>query len=386
MINIAVDKAELVATLLEALLYGEDYSHASLLKFRDVLCDRFLIADVRRGHLGIGDSTVPKPTQLQDAYSGMLAVTLQYGSQYYFLHFTPVAQELFVSSVQHLVISIIRVVEGLVIYRDAFPDEPLGYFSDRTHWTIVSGGSVYAAKTLIGDGVILHRCYMAWQSKLVLVLPVLLWCGVSPALRFLTSRRRHACPQLLLSTVLQDHVFVGTVSHWITAFYALTFTTNLFTTILLVYRIWSVDRHATSLHGNRNSQLGPILRAVIDAGAIYSVSLLAVLIFFVKAWNGRFVVLDMITPIISITFYMTISRVGMINWNRRVSTFGFTSNGRDRNEEWRMHERTRMKVYTTTITERKFERDSLEAIQFSCSETTLTKVEDSIDVVAEEAV
>ncbi|KAF9238251.1 hypothetical protein BU15DRAFT_47951 [Melanogaster broomeanus] len=302
MIGVAVDKAELVATLLEALLYG-----FSLLMFGGAIW-----------------ALVTQRSQNQLNYKMLIVACL-----------------LLLFSTAHLVISIIRVVEGLIIYRDAFPDGSMGYFSHPRHWTTVSGGSVYAAQTLIGDGVILHRCYSVWQSKLVLVLPVLLWCGVvftGIAIPYVASRTD--APSAAVSAVLPNHVFIGTISHWITAFYALTFTTNLFTTILLAYRIWSVDHYATCVRSSRSSQLRPILRVIVDAGAIYSVALLVVLILFLQAWNGQFVVLHMVTPIISIIFYMTIIRVGMINWNRRVltvSTLESISHGCDRNEEWRMH-------------------------------------------------
>ena len=57
----------------------------------------------------------------------------------------------------------------------------------------MSKNYVFTAQTLIGDGVVvsfafveisnplsalqLYRCYAVWQSKLVMILPVLLWCA-----------------------------------------------------------------------------------------------------------------------------------------------------------------------------------------------------------------
>ena len=64
---------------------------------------------------------------------------------------------------------------------------------------------------------------------------------------------------------------------------------------LLVIRIWCVHRKATRLRGRRNSQLGPILHVLIDAGVIYSLALLVALICFVTQSNGQYVVLDMVS-------------------------------------------------------------------------------------------
>lgn len=56
--------------------------------------------------------------------------------------------------IQHFVIDIIRVIEGLVLYRDTYTGGPIAFFSDFSQWTFVSKNYLYAAQTLIGDGVI----------------------------------------------------------------------------------------------------------------------------------------------------------------------------------------------------------------------------------------
>lgn len=46
-------------------------------------------------------------------------------------------------------------MEGLLLFRDT----AIVYFSDVSHWTFVSKNYVYAAQTLIGDGVVVSfRC------------------------------------------------------------------------------------------------------------------------------------------------------------------------------------------------------------------------------------
>ena len=51
-------------------------------------------------------------------------------------------------------VHIIRVMCGLVLYRDTFPGGPVGYFSDVSQWTFNVKNHIYVAQTLIGDGVI----------------------------------------------------------------------------------------------------------------------------------------------------------------------------------------------------------------------------------------
>ena len=113
----------------------------------------------------------------------------------------------------------------------------------------------------------------------------------------------------------QSGVFAGALQKWITAFWATALSTNLMATrtcshshectfltllpllpVLLICRIWYVDHKATRLRSYQQSQLRPILQILIDAGAIYSLTLLVALICFVSRTNGQYVVLDMVSP------------------------------------------------------------------------------------------
>ncbi|KAN0088926.1 hypothetical protein V8E55_005983 [Tylopilus felleus] len=158
---------------------------------------------------------------------------------------------------QHMVIDIIRTYEGLVVCRDS-PEfhGPIGFFSD------------------------IYRCYVVWQLWWFTVFPILLSASVA---------------------VTGVGTFFGpSTGPWITAFLAATLFTNLISTSLLAFRIWKIGRcvKRTSSH---SSVLRPVLRIVLDAGVLYSVSLLAALLCFVSKTRGRYIM-----PIISITFYMVI--------------------------------------------------------------------------------
>ncbi|KAG8214977.1 hypothetical protein J3R82DRAFT_8379 [Butyriboletus roseoflavus] len=78
-----------------------------------------------------------------------------------------------------MIIDIIRTYEGLVEYRNTFqPDGPLGFFSDVSQWSFVYKNLVYTLQTLVGDGVVIYRCYVLWQSWLIIVLPIILWASL----------------------------------------------------------------------------------------------------------------------------------------------------------------------------------------------------------------
>ena len=65
--------------------------------------------------------------------------------------------------------------------------------------------------------------------------------------------------------------------------------------VLLVCRIWYVGHKATKLRSHPHSHLRPILHILVDAGAIYSLTLFVALICFLMETNGQYVVLDMVS-------------------------------------------------------------------------------------------
>lgn len=62
--------------------------------------------------------------------------------------------------IQHLVIDIIRTMEGLILYRDTYPGGPTAFFSDWSQWTFVSKNYVYTIQSLIGDSVIVSFIFV----------------------------------------------------------------------------------------------------------------------------------------------------------------------------------------------------------------------------------
>jgi hypothetical protein len=62
-------------------------------------------------------------------------------------------------SIQHIVIDIIRIDQGLVKQRNSFPGGPAAFFADVTQSTFISKSSVFTVQTLLGDGVVVSMCF-----------------------------------------------------------------------------------------------------------------------------------------------------------------------------------------------------------------------------------
>ncbi|KAI0327856.1 hypothetical protein GY45DRAFT_1347492 [Cubamyces sp. BRFM 1775] len=213
---------------------------------------------------------------------------------------------LLVCSTVHIIIDIVRACRGLVLKRNSYPGGPLAFFAQPSEWTFVAKNAVYTVQTLVGDGILIYRCYAVWQSWLTIAFPMILWVwsAVSGALAV------HSVSIVPFGT---GTVFLTSVRRWITAFFASTLATNFSVTILLAYKIWITNRRVARM---RQDSLLPVVRVIADAGVLYSVTLAAALGCFVQKSNGQYFVLDMICPIISITFYMVIIRIGLAESQR----------------------------------------------------------------------
>ncbi|TFY50970.1 hypothetical protein EVG20_g11228 [Dentipellis fragilis] len=216
-----------------------------------------------------------------------------------------VATCLFIFSTMHIGNDIARIIKGLVYNRNFEPGGPPVWFTNPSDFTFVFKSAIYSFQTVTGDGVVIYRCYMVWQNVYVIIFPLIMLAGVVTA----SIGSVWACSQ---ANPAQGGIFFKETGQWITAFYASTLSTNLICTMILAFRIWQINsRVSRKTPGGGGSSLMPVLLIVVDAGVLYSVTLLSALLCFVNKSNGQYIVLDMVMPIISIVFYMVIIRVGI---------------------------------------------------------------------------
>ncbi|KAG0695029.1 hypothetical protein DFH29DRAFT_859067 [Suillus ampliporus] len=232
-----------------------------------------------------------------------------------------VAVLLLILSTAHMVVDIIRIEEGLVTYRDTFPGGPPAFFADVAQNTFVNKNLIYTLQTMLGDGIVIYRCYVVWQSIWVIVIPSVLWFGSTVSGFF-------AVRSVSQATTEAGNIFAKATGEWITTFYALTLATNLSASVFLAYRIWMVERSVSAIRATKSSMM-PILRVLVDAAVLYSVALFSALVCFVEWNDGQYIVLDMIMPIISITFYMVIIRIAI---NKNTHSYLSTAHGGTTNE------------------------------------------------------
>lgn len=206
-------------------------------------------------------------------------------------------------STAHIIVDIVRVEFAFVRYGSTYRGGPSAFLADVSQQTYVLKHAFYVLQTLLADGVVIYRCYIVWQSIWIVILPSMLWCSVA-----VTGVIGLYCASQSGSD--SGDIYAQVLANWVTAFFALTIATNLLSSGLLIYRIWSIESNVSTARATKGPMM-PLVRVLMDTAVLYSVVLFIALICFVCSNNGEVVVLDMVMPIISIAFYMVLIRIAL---------------------------------------------------------------------------
>ncbi|KAG7097508.1 hypothetical protein E1B28_004850 [Marasmius oreades] len=207
---------------------------------------------------------------------------------------------MFVLATMHIGVNFARVFMAFIKYRDE-PGGPAVFFDQLSEFTQIFGTAIYVAQTLVGDAVVLLRCYIVWERRwYVAGFPLILLLGSTASGIGILYTFARVTPHA--------QIFAIELQNWIVSFFSLTLATNLICTALVASRVWYINR-SSKLFSNKS--LTPVVLLVIESGAIYSATLIALLILYkVESWF-QYVLLDAISPIVGLVFSMIIIRIGL---------------------------------------------------------------------------
>ncbi|KAH7874738.1 uncharacterized protein C8R40DRAFT_1046619, partial [Lentinula edodes] len=206
---------------------------------------------------------------------------------------------MFVLATMHISVNYARVFMAFITYRNA-EGGPAAFFNILSNFTQVFGSAIYVTQTLVGDSVVLVRCYIVWGRQWYIV--------ACPALLLLGSTASGIGILYSFAHIEDAEVFALQLQDWIVSFFSLTLSTNFICTALVAYRIWYINRAVMNFtHHSWN----PVMLLVIESGAIYSATLLSLLILYKAESWFQYVLLDAISPIVGLVFSMIIVRIGL---------------------------------------------------------------------------
>ncbi|EJU00413.1 hypothetical protein DACRYDRAFT_16884 [Dacryopinax primogenitus] len=193
-----------------------------------------------------------------------------------------------------------RLLVGL-IYTD--PSVRDAYFNSSGDWKFCFQVTVRLMNMLTGDAVMIYRVWAAWERRWQFILfNTCVWLVTfASTIRLIQIRFSWAMEPTNLS-------WLPLTTTWSLVLESTTLAQVLTATSLVAFRIWKVDRAAAKFKG---SSLLPVVGIVVESGLLYT-SLTLVNVTCTALVNpGFYVVLQLMSPIIGITFSLIIVRVGL---------------------------------------------------------------------------
>ncbi|KAF7305383.1 Carboxylic ester hydrolase [Mycena chlorophos] len=196
---------------------------------------------------------------------------------------------LFLNDMMDTVLEIVQAMNAFVLYTGPGGAEHV-FLRGSSSITLAKTASV-GVQTLMGDAILIWRCWFIWKSKtwLVIILPIIAWIA-----NFVLN----AYVDVLLSRVFQGLVFSSAIQPWGEAFWIIAICINTFTTGLIVFRLWEVESTNvqfrepssmnTSFSDRTKTPLGRAMRNIVESGMLITVSSLLMCIAYSTQSNFNY--------------------------------------------------------------------------------------------------
>ncbi|KAG2035259.1 hypothetical protein BDR03DRAFT_1012766 [Suillus americanus] len=209
--------------------------------------------------------------------------------------FIPVATLLLCIATAHLIIDLVRALGAFI-----FSGRTIGadaYYSNLASPLELAKTALYITQPTVADTVLVWRCYVLNNRSLLV--------GIPGCIVLLTNGTIGYYVVWCLSRAGAGSTVYTIAPGFITTFYALTMLISVICTSLISWRIYHSRR---SISGDPVPLL-PILIVVIESGALYATSVLALLLAFLMGSNGQYPAMDIAPPIVGIVFCLIILQV-----------------------------------------------------------------------------
>ncbi|KAG1730682.1 uncharacterized protein EDB91DRAFT_1252541 [Suillus paluster] len=192
----------------------------------------------------------------------------------------------------HLIVDFVRGLEAFV-----FQANTLGTDAYYSNPGLPASMALYVVQTTLADGVLVWRCYVLHKKSLFVAIPGCIVLLASSAVACYAVWSISQLSQLAETSAADSACLI--------TFYILTMFISMTCTTLISWRIYRTRRFMPGGLGT----LLPVVIVVIESGALYAMSVLALLLAFWTGSRGQSVMLDIITPIVGITFCLVVLQV-----------------------------------------------------------------------------
>ncbi|KAF4598325.1 hypothetical protein EYR38_006722 [Pleurotus pulmonarius] len=214
----------------------------------------------------------------------------------------------------HLAMNGYRLIEGFTEHA-LTPGGPVAYFGNLRTWDHVLKDTLYATQEILGNAAAIYRCYILWgQDWRVISLPLLLMVG--------SVVSGYTVCALFVKVDPNQTVFDPLLNSWIRAFYSIAVVQNIITTSLMAFRIWRTTHQSAKFRTDKG--LIPILRILVESAALQLVVEILLLALYCSNINAQYILLELVTPVVGITFNAITIRIRLRALNTASAGSGIT--------------------------------------------------------------
>jgi len=172
----------------------------------------------------------------------------------------------------HVISLLVQLFRGIVINAQGIASVDNVYFVQQSTPEHVAQNILYITNSLMGDAVMIWRCYIVWNKKVYVYAPLLL-------LLLATGVSGYAAMAHLALLPPSGLVFENSISNWIEPTWSLSLATQVLSTSLIVTRILLASFRQR--HSNGQTYYSFIFWVIIESGALYSSTTIMLLAFYV---------------------------------------------------------------------------------------------------------
>jgi len=207
----------------------------------------------------------------------------------------PVASTMLALATAHLIVDFVRILQAFVFELETTKGGAIAYYHKIQSPLYITTKVLYVLQTTLGDGFLIWRLYIVYGKKLKFAAPFLVMLTVNMIVGFV------ACATI--SRAIPGTTIFAAAKQWIATFFSLTMCINVLCTGTIVWRIWSRS------WGRAGGSYIAIIAVIIESGALYTFSVLALLIAFLSGSDGQNAALDAVQPIVGIIFLLLILQI-----------------------------------------------------------------------------
>ncbi|EKM77397.1 hypothetical protein AGABI1DRAFT_108226 [Agaricus bisporus var. burnettii JB137-S8] len=201
-----------------------------------------------------------------------------------------VAVLLFLISTWDVSIGILHLFNAFIKAEDATLE-----FTNITDWINIARSVNQVLTMIIGDSVLIYRCWIVYERRWLVITPSLfLYLGsIAMAIKILETECNPATIQSITLNSSQ-------IRPWYATFFGINAVQNFLTTGILIWRIWRIEReidkyivHCDDVTTRQPRYLQKVMRIIAESGAAYTLIVITTFLVDISGSNALYPTSDM---------------------------------------------------------------------------------------------